>query len=634
MGSLSLFPTKLAGTNNALDTSSKLMIGLETRARQVLLLDAHTINQIAAGEVVERPASVLKELVENSIDSGATRIEVELRGSGKDLIRISDNGCGMSLDDARAALQRHATSKIRSTDDLLGVMSLGFRGEALPSIASVSRMTLSTGTEDGVRHILEIEGGELREPRSGSGAKGTEVTVEDLFFNTPARLKFLKSDTTELGQCIDVLSKYAIAYPHIAFIVSHNGQNAITTTGSGDLLDAISGAWSRDLARGLAEIDADIAGIRVTGFISPPHLTKATRAHQYIYVNGRPVRTRTLTAALDQAYRMLTPERRYPVVVLKLEIDPSRIDVNVSPTKSEVKFQQEGAAFDAIKYAIRNALAEHGMMPSAVDVNAANEAIASSQAMLGGIPNYLPRAMPMPGAPHSAYVDASIAAQSPVDVGGQPFSAGSEEAFQPNRTERYPFAELIEGLRVIGQAMNTFIIAETKRGLVVIDQHVAHERVLYEYLCGLRGPTAIEVQHLLTPETLHLDKRSAVLLSDKLDEIKAVGFDIEPFGGESFLVRSVPAAVRQKDPLKILRDMIDELVETTVTRKLVPTREQIWITTSCRMAVKAGDPLSLAEMERLIMELATTENPYLCPHGRPITLTLTSDDLMKRFKRI
>lgn len=635
MGSLSLFPTKLAGTNDGPETSSKLMIGLETRPRQVLLLDAHTINQIAAGEVVERPASVLKELVENSIDSGATRIEVELRGSGKELIRVADNGCGMSLEDATIALQRHATSKIRSTDDLQGVMSLGFRGEALPSIASVSRMTLSTGEKDGVRHILHIEGGDVHEPKAGAGARGTEIAVEDLFFNTPARLKFLKSDTTELGQCIDVLSKYAIAYPHIAFIVTHNGQNAITTTGSGDLLEAISGVWGRDLARGLAEIESDIAGIRVSGFVSPPHLTKATRAYQYIFVNGRPVRTRTLTAALDQAYRMLTPERRYPVVVLKLEIDPSRIDVNVSPTKSEVKFQQEGAAFDAIKYAIRNALAEHGMMPSAVDVNAANEALANSQNMLGGIPNYLPRAMPMPGAPHSAYVDASIAAQAPVEGGSpQPYPDGTEQAFQPQKSERYPFADLMDGLRVIGQAMNTFIIAETKRGLVIIDQHVAHERILYEYLCGLRGPTAIEVQHLLTPETLHLDKRSAVLLSDKLEEIKAVGFDIEPFGGESFLVRSVPAAVRHKDPLKILRDMVDELVETTVSRKLVPTREQIWITTSCRMAVKAGDPLTLAEMERLITELATTENPYLCPHGRPITLTLTSDDLMKRFKRI
>ncbi len=610
------------------------MIGLETRARQVLLLDAHTINQIAAGEVVERPASVLKELVENSIDSGATRIEVELRGSGKELIRVSDNGCGMSLEDAQTALQRHATSKIRSTDDLLGVMSLGFRGEALPSIASVSRMTLSTGERDGVRHILHIEGGDVHDPRAGSGARGTEIAVEDLFFNTPARLKFLKSDTTELGQCIEVLSKYAIAYPHIAFVVTHNGQNAITTTGSGDLLDAISGVWGRDLARGLAEIESDIAGIHVTGFVSPPHLTKATRAYQYIYVNGRPVRTRTLTAALDQAYRMLTPERRYPVVVLKLEIDPSRIDVNVSPTKSEVKFQQEGAAFDAIRYAIREALAAHGMMPSAVDVNTANEALANSQAMLGGIPNYLPRAMPMPGAPHSAYVDASIAAQAPVSTGEAPYPDGTEQAFQPQKSERYPFADLMDGLRVIGQAMNTFIIAETKRGLVIVDQHVAHERILYEYLCGLRGPTAIEIQHLLTPETLHLDKRAAVLLSDKLDEIRAVGFDIEPFGGESFLVRSVPAAVRHKDPLKILRDMVDELVESTVSRKLVPTREQIWITTSCRMAVKAGDPLSLAEMERLILELATTENPYLCPHGRPITLTLTSDDLMKRFKRI
>lgn len=627
-------------------------------APRVQLLDAHTVNQIAAGEVVERPASVVKELVENAIDAGATRIVVELENSGKKRIHISDDGCGMSPEDAVLALQRHATSKIRSVDDLNEVRSLGFRGEALPSIASVSRFTLSTGIVDGRRTIIRVEGGEASAPSVGAGPRGTDITVEDLFFNTPARLKFLKSDATELGALMDVLSKYAIARPHIAFRVTHGGQSALVTDGSGDMLQAIAGVWGRDIARGLAEVDHGTAGIRVRGFVSPPHLTKPTRALQYLFVNGRPVRTRTLTASLDQAFRSLTPERRFPIVALMIEIDPALVDVNVSPTKSEVKFQNEGVAFDALRYAIKSALMEHGMIPSLDAVRSANEALAMVEPPATGMlwaPGFGSTGTYGPigsGPAASGVVDASIAAQAPVgtpategsvwealtDAAGVSHAAdtpASEQGAFPARasTERFPFADLLDGLRVLGQVRNTFIVAENRKGIVIIDQHVAHERILYEYLCGIRGQSAIEIQHLLTPETLTLDKRSAVMLRERIDEIRAVGFDLEPFGGDSFVVRSVPAAVRGRGAIKLLRDMIDELVEGAVARKLSPTREQIWITTACKMAVKAGDPLSLAEMEKLIVDLASTENPYLCPHGRPITVTLSIDDLMRRFKR-
>lgn len=600
---------------------------------RVRLLDPHTVNQIAAGEVVERPASVVKELVENAVDSGATRIVVELRDSGSTLIRVGDNGCGMAEEDAVAALQRHATSKIRSVDDLLEVTTLGFRGEALPSIASVSRMTLSTGTEDGKRIVLRVEGGERRETVYESGAKGTEVIVEDLFFNTPARLKFLKSPTTELGQCLEVLTKVAIAHPEVAFSVVHNGQSAMETDGSGDMLSAIAGVWSREVARALVPVEAEIAGIRVSGFVSPPHFTKPTRSMQYIFVNGRPVRSRTLTAALDQAYRMLTPERRYPVIALKLEIEPSRIDINVSPTKAEIKFQQEGAAFDAIRYGIKQALLESGMIPSAEGIAAANEALEQSNLGLA-MPVGSGGWTPSPGFAESLARMQSGAATP--DAFGTSFDAQAplRPEMAPAGTPRYPFADLLDGLKVLGQIMNTFIICENRRGLVIIDQHVAHERVIYEYLCGLRGPTAIEIQRLLVPETLHLDKRSAVMLSDKLDAIREVGFEIEPFGGDSFVVRAAPAALRGKSPIKVLQDLVDELVDQAVSRKLAPTREAIWIMSSCKMAIKAGDPLSIPEMEKLIADLATTENPYLCPHGRPITITLQAEELLRKFKRM
>jgi DNA mismatch repair protein MutL len=598
--------------------------------RHVRLLDIHTVNQIAAGEVVERPASVVKELVENALDAGATKIEVDLVDSGRTLIRVADDGIGMSVEDAQQALQRHATSKIVSSDDLQGVRTLGFRGEALPSIASVSRLTLSTAPEDGLRSVLRVEGSEVAEPTGAAGPKGTEVRVEDLFYNTPARLKFLKSDTTELGQAMEHVSRYAIAYPHVAFQMTHNGQLAIKTTGSGEMLEAVADVWGRDMARSLAEVGTDVAGMNLRGFVSPPHVTKPTRAYQYLFVNGRPVRTRTLTAAIDQAFRDITPDKRFPLLVLLIDVDPARIDVNVSPTKSEVKFQQEGQAFDAIRISLKSALMEHGMMPNAAQIAAANEALAATRP-----PN--PFAMggwPMPSAPAEVLEDFRLTApelpQSSIPNLQSPIEAPPPTPMTPTNL---PFVSLLDGLRIIGQAMNTFIVAETNHGVVIVDQHVAHERILYEYLCGLKGPTAIEKQALLVPQTLHLDRRSAVLLREKLDEVVAVGFELEPFGGESYVVRAVPAAIRNKDPLRILRDMVDELVEASVTRRLVPTREQIWITSSCKMAVKAGDPLSHAEMEKLIIDLATTENPYLCPHGRPITITLSKDAMMRMFKR-
>lgn len=617
---------------------------LTVSSSRIRLLDSQTVNQIAAGEVVERPASALKELIENSLDADATKIEIELVDSGKTLICVRDNGRGMSADDTVLALQRHATSKIGSVDDLTNVGSLGFRGEALPSIASVSRMTLISSEEDGLRTIVSIEGGNVREPNKVAGPRGTEIRVEDLFFNTPARLKFLKSDTTELGQCLEAVSKYAIAYPHVSFSMTHNGQSAIRTSGSGDMLEAIADVWGREMGRSLAEVDTEIGGMRVRGFVSPPHINRPTRAYQYLYVNGRPVRTRSLTAAMDQAYRDLTPDRRYAVIALLIDVEPSRVDVNVSPTKSEVKFQQEGQAFEAIRLAIKSALMHHGMMPNAEGVAAANEALRAIEragsvvdwrvgtsgledSRMGGLglsdpnPSILQSSNPL-----SPDLATALLVEAPLPASGLTVPS----TLNP---ERYPFGDLMEGLKILGQAMDTFIVAETKRGIVIVDQHVAHERILYEYLCGLKGESAIEKQPLLVPQTLHLDRRAAVLLREKLDEIIRVGFDLEPFGGESYVVRAVPAAIRSKDPLRILTDMVDELVDSSVARRLVPTREHIWITTACHMAVKAGDPLSHAEMEKLILDLATTENPYMCPHGRPITITLSTDDLMRKFKR-
>ncbi|HLO98844.1 MAG TPA: DNA mismatch repair endonuclease MutL, partial [Fimbriimonas sp.] len=500
---------------------------------RIQLLDTNTINQIAAGEVVERPAAAVKELVENSIDAGSTRIEIELIEAGKQLIRVSDDGCGMSAEEARLSLMRHATSKIRTLEDLNNVGSLGFRGEAIPSIGSVSRMTISTANKDGIRTLVRVEGGEEQILAPKAGPKGTEITVENLFFNTPARLKFLKTDTTEVGQVVDLVMKYAVSNPHIAFSLTHNGQQALVTTGSGDQLDAISSVWGRETARSLVPVDAELGGIRLTGYVSPPHITKPTRTLQYLFVNGRPMKSRALTVALDQAFRDLTPERRFPLVCLNIQIDPTRIDVNVSPTKSEVRFQQEGVAFEVLRVCIREALLAHGMMPNAAQVALANQALRQATAPSFG-----------------AGFDASLYAQSPLQspFGGQAVVeqpsidyAEIPSAFNmaPNvPVGAMPYIHLLDDLRIVGQVMKTFIIAETRHGLMIVDQHVAHERIIYEYLCGLKRSSMIEKQNLLTPLTLNLDRRSALLLSERMEEIQSVGFELESFGSESYLVRS------------------------------------------------------------------------------------------------
>jgi DNA mismatch repair protein MutL len=576
---------------------------ISTMLRRVALLDPHTINQIAAGEVVERPASVVKELVENALDAGAKRIEVTVEEAGRKRIRVSDNGCGMGPEDAEAALERHATSKIRSAGDLHRVTSLGFRGEALPSIASVSRMTLSTAEEDGARHRVCIEFGKIVSRDSVPGPAGTEITVEDLFANTPARLKFLKSDTTEASQITEVIGKYATAYPDVAFTLRFGDHAAIASSGSGSLTEAIGHVWGADLARALAEVDTVVSGIRVQGFVAPPHVNKPGRSHQVFFVNGRPVRSKTLYASADAAYRSLTPERRYAVVALSLSLDPADIDINISPTKSEVKFHREGAAFDAVRLAIKGGLMDHGLMPSAATGF-------QFQSVEGG---------------------AAVAVAAPAEVVTDLFR--ESYAPQPEETARYPFLDLLDDLKVLGQVMNTFIVVSTRKGIAIIDQHVAHERVLYEYLCGLRGGGAIEAQPLLSPETIEFERSEAVALSERLEDLRGVGFQLEPFGPLSFLIRTVPAAAANKDYRKTLQDVAAELLNTDGRVRPESAREKIWITTACRMAVKAGDPLSIPEMEKLIRDLAETENPYLCPHGRPITITLTSDELLRKFKR-
>ena len=599
------------------------------------------------------------------------RIEIEAEMGGRRLIRVRDDGIGMTRTDALNALQRHATSKIASDADLTRITTLGFRGEALPSIASVSRMDILTRAfeEDTGTHIV-VEGGEVKTVEEVGAPIGTTVAVRDLFYNVPARLKFLKSVPTELGHIIETVTRYAFAYPDVSFRLVHERQELIFTPGNGDLLTAAASIWGRETVQGMVQVDYERDNIRVWGLIAPPHQTRPTRQHQYFFVNLRPVRNKTLTAALDEAYKTLTPEKRYPACILLVGIDPRQVDVNVHPAKIEVRFQREQAVFEAVVNAIRAALLQHGMIPSALPPSESRgqgitparppdaETIHQILMQRAGLapaeavgtparPETPANASETPARPEMLAHAGETPAHPEMPASADPFvsatrtlpptPAPADETpllleTEPLQTTHLPFAHLLDDLYILGQVSNTYIVASTRQGLVLIDQHVAHERVLYEQLCYKRGALPIPKQHLLTPETLQLSRRDALLLHEKLPELEAIGFELEPFGVDTYLIRAVPAALKG-DPVQTLRDIVDELVELSVSKRLPVAREQIWITTACKLAVKAGDPLSMPEMRKLIEDLARTENPYLCPHGRPITIILTWHEIERKFKR-
>lgn len=580
----------------------------------IRLLDNHTVNQIAAGEVVERPASAVKELVENALDAGATRVTVRLEEAGRALIEVSDNGCGIPAEEAANALLRHATSKIGHADDLQLIATYGFRGEALPSIASVSRLTLSTAQEDGARTVIRVEESQILPATSEPGPRGTTVRVEGLFAAVPARLKFLKTDATELSACVEAVNRFAVLRPDVAFTVEHHGSILLRTSGTGDPLAALAEVWGPETARALVSVRSSNGYAEVWGFASPPHLTKPTRAMQWLFVNGRAIKSRTLSAAIDQAYRSLTPERRYPVAVLMVNLSPSELDVNVSPTKSEVKFHREGGVFDAVRRGIRESLLAEGMIPSVGQIEAANAAIRAAMAMSATAPAW-PDIGPAP---------------APVSSPSEPalyFNEDSDQVAPPSTAH-----SLLDGLRVLGQIDSTFILAENRTSMLVIDQHVAHERILYEMLVRTRGSTTVERQALAVPETLTVPRHVVAAIVERNDDLAALGYEIEPFGADSLLVRSIPALGRGRSAMDILRDLVDEIAEGGPGLR-APSRDEVYIMCSCKMAIKAGDPLGHAEMVKLIEDLAETENPYLCPHGRPITIVWPKSDLRRRFKR-
>ncbi|MDX1932036.1 MAG: DNA mismatch repair endonuclease MutL [Capsulimonadales bacterium] len=621
----------------------------------VNLLDDSTANRIAAGEVIERPSSVVKELVENSLDAGATRIEVELEEGGKRRIRVRDNGCGMVREDAVLCLQRHATSKIRSADDLFAIRTLGFRGEALPSIASVSDFHLVTKpAEEETATEIRVSGGEMVRVEDAAGPDGTTITIENLFFNTPARLKFMKTAQTELNQTTDLLHRLILAYHQVAFRLVHDGYEVLSYPGSHDPRVAVAAVWGRDAVREMVPLNYVSTSLSVTGFVSKPSLTRATRSAQAMFVNGRFVRSRTMTHAFDSAFKQLMTGDRFPVVALFLSIAPELVDVNVHPTKIEVRFSREGDVYSAVHQAVRNAMLTGGLMPE-VRVEAS---LSAETAPAGTAPIDIVRGSALPPKtalssfgrsevmlPTTAVVEsgdgtgADAGAMVPT---GQPeivFSEGDPSVRPPSDDGYIGFdGYRIGRLRVIGQSRNTYIVAETEDAILLIDQHIAHERVLYEQM--MNGATeqaarwGVVAQRLVLPQTVEFAAREAKIVAERRSALERAGFLLEPFGGGTFVLRAVPAAVADRGPENILREIIEEMTAESVARRLPVPQETAIIMASCKMAVKKGDPLTMEEMTRLLTDLAAMRNPFTCPHGRPILLALTHREMDRKFHRI
>ena len=609
---------------------------MEELTSRIWILDDNTANQIAAGEVVERPVSVVKELVENSIDAGARRVQIEIEDAGRSLIRVTDDGEGLTQPDILIALQRHATSKIAAAEDLFAIRTMGFRGEALPSIASVSEMTIVSRPADAPADepgsSVRIVGGTVEEIAQIGARAGTSITVENLFYNVPARLKFLKSNATEIGHVTEMVQRFALARPDIAFRLLNQGHEIFASDGSGSLLDACVQVFGRDQARRLVPIDLDRGEIVVAGFVGTPDALRPTRAAQHVFVNRRLVRDRAVIRAIDEGYASVQTIHgaKYPPIVLQIEIDPALVDVNVSPTKTEVRFTRDRDVFSAVYHAVADALVSRGGLVPSIESRfspGVPEAVPAQQPGLIDFPSRPPATVAGPSGDPSAF-RREIYERAHVDP-APPVSSAPSAAPEPE-----PHRKSLAGLRVLAQTRNMYIVAQAGASLCIIDQHIAHERVLYERLLAGHAAQALPLQRLILPITLELGKHEALVVQGRLDELKRAGFELEPFGGDSFLVRTVPAAIAHRQPETIVREIVDEMVEKSTSRKLLVPAEEVLITASCKMAVKAGDPMTFDEMNGLVSDLLACRNPYTCPHGRPILIELSNDDLDRKFGRI
>jgi DNA mismatch repair protein MutL len=674
---------------------------------RIHVLSELVANKIAAGEVVERPASVVKEMLENSLDAGATRIKISVEAGGKKLIQITDNGCGMVRDDAMLAFERHATSKIKNAEDLLSVATLGFRGEALPSIASVSRLRLETrAAEEPSGTVIEINGGKIARVEEAGLPPGTAITVRDLFFNTPARKKFLKSESTELSHIASLVTHYALAHPEKHFEL-HSAANAMLVAppvggyservyqvfGKETLDQLIPVASRQGLERvGLPqpppwrrqEVEEDEDGapvaastpgeMRIHGFVSKPEIQKLNRNSIFVFVNGRLIRDRLVQHALTEAYRNIIPPTVHPVVLLFLELPAGEVDVNVHPSKTEVRFRQQTVMHDFVRDSVRAALmkarpvpqfmteiraratASQALSPGALTPGAEwdpTTGLSASGFRLpdGGVqePGAESFALQTPVlAPVSARLqfEGAIAVEAnaavPVARGLEKLpTAGSREVVPGDNCapaldvgEEEPTLSSLGTLRPLGQIRNSFILAVNEDGLWIIDQHVAHERVLFERVLKQRAAQKVESQRLLMPIVLELSPAQQAVFAEISDELQHNGFEAEPFGARSVAVKVAPAGVEASAVEHLLHELLDQFSREERSLDMEKIRTRIAASIACHAAIKVNMPLEQNKMQWLLAELAKTDHPMSCPHGRPVVLRYSVKDIQKAFKRI
>jgi len=607
---------------------------------RIQLLSEEVASQVAAGEVVERPASVVKELVENALDAGARRIEVMMRRGGISLIRVVDDGCGMDRDDALLCLERHATSKIRTGADLASIHTLGFRGEALPSIASVARFRLSTrehGAEAGTE--IMVTGGKIDYVRDGGDAPGTQIEVRSLFFNLPARRKFLRTENTESSHVEHQLRLQALGHPEVGFALLADERTVFALPPAANLRDRIRDLWGGALAEELLEVpEIAFHGISIRGFVGKPGVSRSSRAQQLVFVNGRAVENTTLNHGLREGYHTALMKGQYPVTFLFLEMDPAAVDVNVHPAKREVRFREPSAVREALVEAIVRTLESDRAQWSsafAAPISPISPIGSISPIPLPGMAAYhqpeeplLPTGLTQFQKPHAAlalpenldealtHPPAVIPPQSPVPAGAVPPEPAPKQRF-----------------RILGVLGKLYVVMENAGGLVLVDQHAAHERILFEELRRRMEDLGVPSQRLLIPQTLQLGPRDSDWVEQNLETLQKMGIGVEGFGAGTWKLDSIPQFVRSDEPQQLLRDVIDELREVSSQSSKLRLGEDVIAKTVCRHAVKANDNLREPELIRLIEDLLKCDLPYCCPHGRPTMIQISYSELEKKFGR-
>ncbi|OIR63311.1 DNA mismatch repair protein MutL [Bacillus sp. FMQ74] len=624
---------------------------------KVIQLSDELSNKIAAGEVVERPASVVKELVENAIDADSTVIEIDIEEAGLASIRVLDNGEGMENEDCKRAFRRHATSKIKDENDLFRVRTLGFRGEALPSIASVSHLEITTSTGEGAGTKLVLQGGNIISESRSSSRKGTEIVVSNLFFNTPARLKYMKTVHTELGNITDVVNRIALAHPEVSIRLRHHGKNLLQTNGNGDVRHVLAAIYGTAVAKKMLPLHVSSLDFEVKGYIALPEITRASRNYMSSVVNGRYIKNFPLVKAVHEGYHTLLPIGRHPITFIEITMDPILVDVNVHPSKLEVRLSKETELHDLIRDGIKDVFKQQQLIPSAQLPKKSAPAIKNEQQFITFDEKPAERKVPKkPTAPSyspmklSSVVKEEVDAEEelpPIQFDAQPIvdqeqtlevsdvSEEQTETYEQEYHEDQPQAtsERVPIMYPIGQMHGTYILAQNENGLYIIDQHAAQERIKYEYFREKVGEVEPEVQDMIVPLTFHYSTNEALIIEQHKQELESVGVFLESFGSNSYIVRCHPAWFPKGEEAELIEEIIQQVLDSKHI-DIKKLREEAAIMMSCKGSIKANRHLRNDEIKALLDDLRSTSDPFTCPHGRPIIIHHSTYEMEKMFKRV